>query len=138
MSKKLLTALTVLAVFVISAGLPVDVIAQSSKEKFDQNGRWINGVSEPWFFKADAASEDEAAEARSRWEVIAAENENAQSEWAGDYQIGELHGAYLRLSATGSFVLVSVFSCEASVTGVDYGRAALTSELVLLISDRSP
>ena len=136
MFKKLPIALAAFAAIVICASLPVGGGAQSGKEKFDQYGRWINGVSEPWSFRPDAGSEAEAAEARVRWEVIGAENENAKSEWAGDYLIGDLHGAYLRLSANGSFVLMSVFSCEASVTGVDYGRATLTPDLVQLFSER--
>jgi hypothetical protein len=135
--KKSLIAILTVFVVVICAHLGIDANAQSAGSKFDEYGRWINGVSEPWWMRTNVISEDEAAKARSRWEVIGDENETAEDEWAGDYQIGDLHGAYLRLSRKGSFVLLSVYSCEASVTDVDYGRASVTPDLVELFSERA-
>ena len=127
---------TAFAIVVILGYSGIEANAQTIESKFDEHGRWINGISEPWWIRNEVVSEDEAAKARLRWEAIGAENENAENEWAGDYQIGDLHGAYLRLSATGSFVLMSVYSCDASVTDVDYGRASVTPDLVEIFSER--
>ena len=51
--KKSLIAVTALTVVVICLG--IDANAQSSKSKFDEYGRWINGVSEPWFMRNETS-----------------------------------------------------------------------------------
>jgi hypothetical protein len=103
--------------------------SQTSAPETDQYGRWINGITEPWSFRSEAYLEAEATAARTQWKAIGAQIDNELDEWAGDYRSGDLHGNFLRWAPSG-FVVMSVFTCEANVTNVEYGSVSASASFI--------
>jgi hypothetical protein len=94
-----------------------------AQEDHDQDGRWINGITEPWTFDGDSYTKEEAAAFQQKWKSIAAQRSpGVANEWAGDYVRGDLHKTYLRWSPEGGFAYVYVFTCSTGVLGINYGR----------------
>jgi len=99
-----------------------------TRAQLTQDGRWDNGISEPWWFTDETTRHDEIHKAQLRWQEIGAENSAAESnEWAGDYFIGgETSGSYLRWSPQNGFVLMNVNKCAAYVRSFSYGEVKVT------------
>lgn len=98
--------------------------------------RWENGISEAWWF-SETASKEEIKSMQSRWQLMAEENRDAASAWAGDYFVGgETHGSYLRLAPRGGFVLLKVNKCAAQVEDFSYGKASISATQIQLIPER--
>jgi hypothetical protein len=112
--------------------------AQNFSLELDSNGRWVNGVTEPWWFSESAPKEDVAA-AQRQWKVIGNETITAgDSLWAGDYFIGgDTHGSYLRWSLQNGFVLFHVNKCEARVMGFSYGKVVFSPSLIQLLPEKT-
>jgi hypothetical protein len=106
--------------------------AAISAAQTDSYARWENGVSEAWWFDSADFSAESISEAQTRWQSIGAENDAAKhSGWQGDYASGgDTHGAYMRWSPQGGYVLMHVNKCEARVTGFSYGTADAAGALV--------
>ncbi|MDQ1613238.1 MAG: hypothetical protein QOG00_3169 [Pyrinomonadaceae bacterium] len=98
----------------------------------DSDGRWENGITEPWWFDAADFSPESVGEAQSRWQSIGAENDGAKGGgWQGDYSSGgETHGTYMRWSPQGGYVLMNIDKCAARVMGFSYGTANASGALV--------
>lgn len=109
-----------------------------AQEQTDIQGRWMNGVGEPWGFDSNRYTPEQAAEARSRWQQIDAAS-GAGNE-AGDYQLDmsvRLH--VLRWSAGGGFVFFYVNTCMANVDDLDYGEVVSdTPSYIEIVSKRLP
>ncbi|HEX7176255.1 MAG TPA: hypothetical protein VF240_13415 [Pyrinomonadaceae bacterium] len=110
----------------------------TSAQELDQYGRWVNGVSEPWFFGAEL-DKAEVSAAQTRWKLIEEENGRAAGgEWAGDYFVGdETHGSFLRWAPGAGFVLFKVNKCAAQVDDFSYGRVVVSPTLVMLVPERA-
>lgn len=105
----------------------------NAQEDYDQYGRWINGVTEPWTFYYQTYTKDEAKTFQQKWKLIAEQNlQDKSNEWAGDYVRGDLHKKYLRWSPDGSFAYVNVFTCSTEVLGINYGPIAATPAFIKL------
>lgn len=104
--------------------------------QFREDGRWENGVSEPWWF-ADSMPKEEIKKVIAQWENIAKENQSSPgNEWAGDYFIGnETHGEYLRWSPESGFVIMRVNKCAAQVEGFSYGKVTSLPPINQFIPD---
>jgi hypothetical protein len=103
---------------------------------FDEYGRWLNGISEPWSFRSDTYSETEASNAMARWQNLGTQNAVERDEWSGDYRAGDLHASFLRWSPGSGFVLLWVFTCEAHVTDLQYGTVSVSPGVVRLDAER--
>lgn len=125
--------LTFLLVSFLNVGTLV-VSGQGFDGELDSQGRWINGVSEPWWFPDSFPAEDIVA-ARSLWTSIG--SQNAVNDWAGDYFIGgDTHGSYLRWMR-GRYVLFNVDKCQAKVMAFTYGTVVFSPDLVQLLPAKS-
>lgn len=123
----------------VSCGcLSINAHAQNSSLELDSYGRWINGVTEPWWFSESVSKEDIAA-AQRQWAAIGNENIAAsESLWAGNYFIGgDTHGSYLRWSRQNAFVLFHVNKCEARVMGFSYGKVVFSPSLIQLLPEKT-
>ena len=113
MSAMVIIRRTFVMCFVLIA-LAISTAAQSTSQ-FDDYGRWVNGVSEPWFFERDHPKE-EVQLAQQKWSDL--ENDlkrTSQHRWQGDYFEGSsTHGDYFRWSKAG-FVWLKVDKCRATV-----------------------
>jgi hypothetical protein len=117
--------------FVSLQGLIVS--GQGFDGELDQQGRWINGVTEPWWFPDNIPAED-VKSAQSVWSSIG--NQSAVDGLTGDYFIGgDTHGGYLRW-IDGRYVLFNVDKCQAKVMAFSYGTVVSTPGLVQLIPER--
>jgi hypothetical protein len=98
--------------------------------QLNEEGRWVNGVTESWWMD-DGITGEEASGAAARWKAIGDGLARADAGgWAGDYFRGsETHGTYLRWSPRG-FVIANVDKCRAAVMGLTYGRVEATPTLV--------
>lgn len=116
--------------------LPAEIRAQQEQPTTD-DGRWENGVSEPWWFEP-SASKQEVARVQGRWDAIKRENAALLTEpRAGDYATGsEVHGSYLRWAPTAGFVLLHVDKCAARVMGFSYGSVNVTPTTLNLVTER--
>lgn len=101
------------------------------------DGRWENGVSEPWWFDPAPMTKEEITFAKSRWKDIETENQSAvANEWSGVYFTGdETHGSYLRWSPQAGFVLMNVDKCRATVMNLDYGKVSASVSMVQLFPE---
>jgi hypothetical protein len=109
--------------------------AQSNAPELDQNGRWINGITEPWWFPDGIPKEDVNA-AQLLWATIG--NQGSGSAWAGTYVIGgDTHGSYLRWAPQSGFVLFHVNKCEASVMGFSYGKVVASMGLIEMMPEKA-
>ncbi|HEV7680616.1 MAG TPA: hypothetical protein VGO68_00720 [Pyrinomonadaceae bacterium] len=120
----------------LSCGVMLRESQAQSPAAFDDYGRWLNGISEPWFFRSEAYSETEASLAMGRWQNIGTQNAAGRDEWAGDYRAGDLHAAFLRWSPENGFVLLWVFTCEANVTDLQYGSVSVSPGAIRLDAER--
>ena len=121
---RLLILLTVISLLFAGA---VTSLAQTDKPQFDQYGRWINGVSEPWMFP-EWISPAEAASVQTKWSAIEADVTRQRDAWAGNYFFGgDTHGTYLKWSAENGFVAMDVDKCAAQVMGFSYGNVTVGS-----------
>lgn len=109
--------------------------AQSNAPELDQYGRWINGITEPWWFPGSIAKKDVDA-AQLLWSTIG--NQSSANVWAGNYFIdGDTHGSYLRWSPQSGFVLFHVNKCEASVMRFSYGKVAASPALIQMLPEKT-
>jgi hypothetical protein len=86
--------------------------------------RWVNGITEPWWFESNRYTAEQAAAARTLWERI---GETEGDGWAGDYAVNmEVRAHFLRWSPKG-FVFFNVNTCMSNVDEVSYGEAVTDS-----------
>lgn len=112
--------------------LPVP--GQAFDNEFDPQGRWINGVTEPWWFPDNIPVEDTKS-VQSLWASIG--NQNVLNIWPGDYFAGgDTHGSYLRWMP-GNYVVFHVDKCQAKVMGFSYGKAVATNGSVRLVPEKT-
>lgn len=131
--KILVHVLTFLLVSFLSVGILV-VSGQGFDGELDPQGRWINGVTEPWWFPDNIPAEDIKA-AQLLWTSIG--RHNAMNDWSGDYFIGgDTHGSYLRWMP-GRYVLFNVDKCQAKVMAFSYGSVAFSPDRVQLMPAKS-
>ncbi len=99
--------------------------------QLDEDGRWVNGVTESWW-PGEGITNADATSAAARWKEIGDELAREGSEgWAGDYfRGGETSGTYMRWSPRAGFVIAGVNKCEARVRVLVYGRVEATPTLV--------
>lgn len=102
-----------------------------ARAQLDGDRRWVNGVTESWWF-ADGFTDAEASAAAARWKAIGDELAGAKgAAWAGDYfRGGDTHGTYLRWSPRAGFVIAHVDKCQAMVMGLVHGRVEATPGLM--------
>lgn len=127
-----------LAAFILITFASISVAGQSSVS-LDEYGRWINLVSEPWWFSDSVAKEDILAMQR-KWVQIEDEIQalGERTEFPGTYFAGsDTHGSYLRWAPASGFVLLSVNKCEARVMAFSYGSVVASSVLVQLLPEKS-
>src|SRR5688500_11419124 len=111
------SALTFLLVIFFLVQAPT-VSGQGFDNELDPQGRWINGVTEPWWFPDNIPAED-IKSAQSVWNSIG--KQTAVDGLTGDYFIGsDTHGSYLRWM-DGRYVLFNVDKCQAKVMAFSYG-----------------
>jgi hypothetical protein len=98
------------------------------QSQLSEDGRWENGISEPWRFTEETTWQNEIRLAQLRWQEIGDENSSAEgNEWAGDYFIGgDTSGSYLRWSPQSGFVMMNVNKCAAYVENFSYGEVKVT------------
>ena len=120
---------------ILTCAIPLATRGQNVAE-LDAYGRWVNGVSEPWWFPEDVAKEPKA-EVQARWAQLGVEAASQDDGWTGDYFVGgDTHGSYLRLGRTG-FVVFRVNKCAASVMGFSYGEVVQSSTLIQLLPQKT-
>lgn len=128
-------ATIVYAVLVLSSFCCYTAKAQ---EDHDQDGRWINGITEAWTFDGGSYTKEEAAAFQQKWNSIAAQrSHDVANEWAGDYVRGDLHETYVRLSPEHGFAYVYVFTCTTGVLGINYGRVDASPVAIRLYPELS-
>jgi hypothetical protein len=116
--------------FIVQA--PTD--GQGFDRELDPQGRWINGVTEPWWFQDNIRAED-IKSAQSVWTSIG--SNNGTNDWTGDYFVGgDTHGSYLRWMPQG-YVLFHVDKCQAKVMGLSYGKVIYRDDLVQLLPEKA-
>ena len=102
-------------------------------DELDPQGRWINGITEPWWFPDNISAED-IKSAQSVWSSIG--KQTALDGLMGDYFIGsDTHGGYLRWM-DGRYVLFNVDKCQAKVMAFSYGTVVFSPDLVQLIPEK--
>jgi hypothetical protein len=112
----------------------VSTQAQAFDVELDSHGRWVNGLTEPWWFPDGIPSED-IKSAQSLWSGIG--NQNELDIWSGDYFTGGgTHGSYLRWTP-GGYVLFHVDKCQAKVMGFSYGKVVATKDVVQLTPEKT-
>ena len=118
--------------------LSIEAQAHSASADLDSYGRWVNGVSEPWWFSESLSQQDIEAVQR-QWTAIGNENRVPENNlWTGDYFIGgDTHGSYLRWSRQNGFVLFHVDKCAARVMGFSYGKVISSPTLVEFLQERA-
>lgn len=125
------TSLLVLAVVVVC-----NCVAKAQEPRLDPWGRWINDVTEPWFFE-NSHPKDEVLIVQKRWADLASESTRPNDQFQGDYFEGsDTHGDYLRWSKDG-FVLFKVDKCRATVMAFSYGSVVSTPNLITLIPEKT-
>lgn len=104
--------------------------------------RWENGIVEAWWFNSNSYTKPEAETARVLWKQIGRPTMNAQDEWVGDYQIGDVSDVrmkVLRWSAEKGFVFFNLNAYSANVDELDYGDVVSASPShVEIIPRRAP
>jgi len=123
----------------VSIGSVVSLSANAqSVPELDPYGRWINGVSEPWWFEKSLAKEDVFA-AQKKWVAIEQENQHSpKNKWPGDYFAGsETHGDYLRWSPGNGFVWLRVNKCMATVMSFSYGDVVSAPNLIQMLPQKA-
>lgn len=105
------------------------VVAQESEERFDEMGRWHQGLElEPWWFNSDDYTAEHAAAARGLWQRIGQSPTDSEDDWAGQYGLGgETYLSILRWSPEIGYVKFSVSTCAATVQKLDYGEVVVIS-----------
>jgi hypothetical protein len=120
--------------------LLIAAVVGSAQEaaQLDQDGRWVNGVSEAWSFPESFAKE-EIRVAQTKWASIGNDNGISSKEaWEGNYFVGgDTHGSYLRWSQHNGFVLMHVDKCAAQVMGFSYGRVLSKPNLIELFPEKA-
>lgn len=126
--------LIILRKFAICLFVAISIVTAQAQS--DEYGRWINGITEPWFFDSHAYTKKEAAEFQKRWKQMEAENGlPSENEWAGDYTVDDGVGTrltVLRWSPKTGFVFASVYTCLPNVTSLNYGRVIASASLIEL------
>jgi hypothetical protein len=129
---RFLLRFTALYIAVLAGCMPA--YSQSSPS-LDANGRWINGVSEPWWFDTGAAR-GQIEVVMNRWEKVNQEIGAHNDGLYGDYATGdEVHGSYLRWAPKSGYVHLHINKCAARVTGFSYGSVRLTATTLELIPE---
>lgn len=122
-------AILELLVLVMATGC-LKAQGQSANIQFDQYGRWVNGVSEPWMF-AEALPKSAVAAVQQKWSAMESENTESDNGWSGVYFEGsDVHGSYLRWSRRNGFVLLHVDKCAAMVMGFSYGNTIFAADRI--------
>jgi hypothetical protein len=118
--------------------LAVAISAIGQPSQFEQDGRWINGVSESWFFEAEHPREEILA-MQFKWAAIGNElQQPSQHRWQGGYFEGsDTHGDYLRWSPKSGFVWLKVDKCRATVMSFSYGEVVAGPTSVQLITGKT-
>lgn len=113
------------------------VMAQSASQ-FEVDGRWTNGVSEPWMFEA-VHPRNEVLAMQRRWSDLEIDlRTSSDHRWAGDFIEGsDTHGDYLRWSSKGGFVWLKVDKCRATVMSFSYGRVVAGPTSIQLIPEKT-
>lgn len=128
------------AIHLIALGLSLVILSAVAEAQTDEYGRWENGITEAWWFNSKDYTEEQAAEARTRWQQIEAERATERNAWDGDYLIDmsvRLHA--LRWSPKVGFVFFNVNSCMAHVDQLDYGEVVSdTPSHIEIVSKRLP
>jgi hypothetical protein len=123
---------------ILGLWLLVSSVAAAQEARVDENGRWMSGVGEPWWFGSNNYTAEQAAEARGKWQQIEAERAAGHDDGAGDYGLDmsvRLH--VLRWSPGGGFVFFNVNTCMANVDTLDYGEVvADTPSFIEIVSRR--
>lgn len=116
----------------ISALLFTAIYARTAQAQIAPDGRWENGVSEPWSFTDETTWQAEIIAAQLRWKQIGDEaGTSERNEWAGDYFLGgDTSGIFLRWSPKNGFVVMNVNKCAAYVRNFSYGRVKVTPNLI--------
>ena len=126
------SALTFLLAIFFIVQVPT-VYGQGFDNELDPHGRWINGVTEPWWFPDNIPAED-IKSAQSVWNSIG--KQTAIDGLTGDYFIGsDTHGGYLRWM-DGRYVLFNVDKCQAKVMAFSYGTVVSSPDLVQLMPEK--
>lgn len=102
-----------------------------ARAQLDEDGRWVNGVTESWWLD-EGITKAEGEAAAARWKEIrdGFARVDVPRGWAGTYFRGsETHGTYMRWSPRG-FVIARIDKCRALVMGLVYGRVEATPTLV--------
>lgn len=122
-----------------TALLLITICASLAHAQLSPDGRWDNGVTEPWSFTDETTMHDEIRLAQSRWKEIGDENSSGETkEWEGDYFIGgDTSGSYLRWSKQSGFVLMSVNKCAAYVRSFSYGKVKVTPTSIELYTEKT-
>jgi len=131
-------ACLILTAVVGGGSLSIDAQGQTSSADLDSDGRWVNAISEPWWF-SESLPQDGIAAVQRQWTAIGNENRvSGNSLWSGDYFVGgETHGSYLRWSRQNGFVLFHVDKCAARVMGFSYGKVISSPTLIELLAERT-
>ena len=125
---------SVFATVVVACALTF-AAASPARAQVDKWGAWENGVTEAWWMSSNTFTNDDVTNAIARWKQI---GEVSSAGWEGDYFSGsEVHGTYVRWSATGGFIIADVDKCQALVMAVTYGRVKAGSDVVQFIPEFS-
>lgn len=117
--------------------LAMTAMAQSTY-RFEVDGRWTNGVSEPWMFE-ETHPRDEVMAMQRRWADLESNlRTSSDHRWAGDFFEGsDTHGDYLRWSSKGGFVWLKVDKCRATVMSFSYGKVLASPASIQLIPEKT-
>jgi hypothetical protein len=131
------TLANVLSVIALGLMTSIAVMAQATVQ-MDQYGRWVNGVSEPWYFP-ESISKEVIGSIQKKWSADQEEtNARDGNEWEGTYFTGgDTHGSYLRWSQRGGFVLMDVDKCAATVMGFSYGKVISSPNLIQILPEKA-
>ncbi len=112
-------------------------MAQSTSQ-FEVDGRWMNGVSEPWWFEA-VHPRNEVLVVQQKWADIESQlRTSSDHRWEGDFFEGtDTHGDYLRWSSKAGFVWLKVDKCRATVMSFSYGKVSAGPTSVELVPEKT-
>ena len=122
-------AAVTLCIFVLClvANAQTEVESQAAPQ-FDEYGRWINGIGEPWYFNDREYTADQIFNTQMKWKAIEDLQPTTKDDWAGAYVIGwETSARHVRWSPEKGFVDLRVSTCAAAVTKLDYGEVVVKS-----------
>jgi hypothetical protein len=114
-------------------------VSSQAQSDFDAEGRWINGISEePLYFNHLTYTPQNALALTSKWRLIQQENARSKvNQWVGDYYLVGQTGTLrvLRWSLKEGFVYMLGSGCFPDVRGLNYGKVALSKNLLELFPE---